>query len=67
MFSDHMQELTFILPGFEGWAARVKPVLLQELLSDTAAVADRVIQLHRQLPHVDINALIRSRCVIILT
>ncbi|KAK9832244.1 hypothetical protein WJX74_004056 [Apatococcus lobatus] len=56
-----LQELTCILPGFDSWAARVKPALLHELLSDTARVADKIIQLHGQLPYVDINALVRSR------
>lgn len=56
-----VQELTSLLPGFSVWSFRVKPELLRELLLDTAAVADKVMQLHEQLPYVDINALVQSR------
>ncbi|KAK9866921.1 hypothetical protein WJX84_004310 [Apatococcus fuscideae] len=59
--AEKFQELACILPGLDSWIGRVKPQLLEELLSDTAGAASKLVQLQHQLPHVDVCKLIKSR------
>lgn len=55
---DKLQELASIIPDLEGKMDRMKADIVMQLVSDTQAVAQRVLDVHALLPNVNASKLL---------